>query len=106
MVRHGEPGLQLDDLLKILNRVSGLALGQLHPSSEEQPVQIGGVLFEEDAEGLGGVVVLAFGQGDLGDAAPPRQKLGSLLRDFSQELPPVVGLAGPKVKVGQGERRE
>ena len=105
-MRCRQPGFQLEDLLKVLDRQGGLALGEVHPPSEEEAVQVGGVLLEEHVKGLGRLVILALGEGDLGDPVPRRKKLGSLLSDFSQELLPFGRPTRLKIKIGEDELSE
>jgi hypothetical protein len=53
-----EPRLDLDDGSQVLDGFRGLALGQSDPASQEEPVQIGAVLFEHGRQPGQGVVEL------------------------------------------------
>jgi hypothetical protein len=79
IVRHGEAGLQLADTLKVLDRVCGFTLGQLHPSLEEEPVQVGGVSDEELPDGLAFHATLVQGEHALAPRLDERLLLSRAL---------------------------
>src|SRR5207244_5017862 len=77
VARLREPGLELEDFLKLLDRLCCLALGEMHFSAREMPLKVRWALFEHGVECLDALVVLSLAQGDLGQAAPGGEELGS-----------------------------
>src|SRR2546427_743864 len=98
-----EPGLALEHLLKVLDRVRGLGLGELHSATEKQALEIGRVLLESRLKGRGRIVVPTFQQSDLREPVPCRKEARGLLRDLDEQPLAFLGLAVAKMKIRERE---
>src|SRR5207247_603181 len=99
----GRLRLELQDSLKLLDRLVDFSLDAMNPAAEEMTFQIPRILLQDDAEGPVSLGQVAFDEGDLGNAPPRGQVVRGLLRHLPQEL---LGLVAPArcEKLGELER--
>ena len=81
----GVLGLELQSLLKLLDRLGCLPLRQQHPSAQHPSIRVGRVLLEEAVEHLQRLVVPRLGEGDLGEATPGQKEVGGLRGDLRED---------------------
>ena len=99
------PGLELQHLLEVLDRLGGLPLGQTHTPMQKQPVEIRRVLLEDHLQCLEAPVIVALLERDLRQAAPGGEKIRSLLGHFRQDSLGLIRLLGGKIEIDQLQPR-
>ena len=95
--------MELQHLLELLDRFSGLLPRQMHTPHEQMSFDIRSVLLEDHPKGLHGLVVLLLRERDLGEAAPGRQILRGLFGNRPQHLLRFLRLPHKEVKIGEPE---
>ena len=102
----GTSGFDLQDLLKFLGGLWGLALGSIHLSSQQVRVKVRGTPFEDCVQDLDSFVVPSFGKGDLSEPAPGQEVLGGLLGQLSKDALGPFRLLRKEIEVGQMDLRQ
>ena len=88
-----EPGLELQDFLKLLDRLRRLAFREMHFAQKNMPIEVRRAPLEDGVERLAALIVLSLVQGGFGQAAPPREEIWSLLGHLCEDSPPLLGFA-------------